>query len=167
MSDSWGAFADSIKTPLEAIAVVAAERLSPTPGRVITLAPGEAVAHDNCCDGQVWVRLSTLTANQGNDATRQGGLSVCNVPHFLAVVELGVQRCAAVLDSQGKAPTPEAIAKDGRQSIDDMAALLSVLRCDDNVRSLGTWQPSGPEGGCHGGSWTFTMRFDNCLVCDG
>lgn len=167
MSDRWGDFADMIKTQLEAITVVAAEELSPTPGRIILLAPGEAVAHDNCCDGQVWVRLASLGVNASNDPVRRSGMDTCAVPHFLANVELGVQRCAATMDSQGNPPSGELISADGRQSIDDMAALLSVLRCDENVRSVTTWQPSGPEGGCHGGSWSFTMRITNCLVCDG
>jgi hypothetical protein len=30
----------------------------------------------------------------------------------------------------------------------------------DFVHEVGTWQPSGPEGGCIAGAWTMTMRVD-------
>lgn len=140
--------------------------LSPRPGRVIQVAPGEAVAWDDCCDGQLWARLVNLTPNEGSSPQRRQGADACAVPFFIATLELGIIRCAAVVNDQGVAPSAMQITADGMQGLADMAQLLAVLRCSPyEIRQLGNWTPRGPEGGCHGGFWTFTIRLDNCVEC--
>lgn len=159
-------FSQQIKVALAATSTRAATALTPTPGRSVLLAPGALVAHDDCCDGQVWSRLVNLGPLPGNDPTRRPGAHPCALPEFLLTAELGIVRCAATVNDQGVAPSPAQITRDGEQSIDDMSALLGVLRCTDGLRSLLTWTPTGPEGGCHGGYWTYTMRVSNCLGCE-
>lgn len=138
--------------------------LSPKPGRVVTLAPGATAAFDDCCAGQVWGRLVNLMPAPGATPGRTPGLSPAAAPWWLATIEIGIVRCAAVLDDQGRAPTPAAITADGEQGIADLAAILSVLRCEP-IRSFEGWLPVGPEGGCFGGTLTITVQVQNCLDC--
>lgn len=161
-----GQFSKQIKVALAVIAQRSASALSPTPGRVVLLAPGNQVAHDDCCNGQVWSRLVSLAPMPSNDPARRPGTNPCAVPELLLTAELGIVRCAATVNDHGEAPSARQITADGEQSVDDMSALLGVLRCTDNLRSLISWTPTGPEGGCHGGYWTYTMRVPNCLGCE-
>lgn len=159
-------FSEIVQTAIGEIVNSALEVLDPTPGRVVHLAPGSQVAHDNCCDGQLWGRLVNVQPSAAG-VSNPTKIDPCHVPFLSATLELGIVRCAAVLDNEGRAPSPEAITLDGAQSIDDMAALLAALRCSGRVRSLTGWTPTGPEGGCHGGYWTFSVRLDNCIQCGG
>lgn len=160
------AFASNLTSVLEAYSSAAGQLLDPTPGRVVLLAPGQEAAWDDCCDGQVWVRLVNVEPTPTFDPSRRGGLGVCATPFFVVTAEIGVTRCAAVFDdNRGTAPTPAAITADGEQSVADMSTLLGVLACDDNTRSIVSWTPTGPMGGCHGGYWTFTLAVDNCIQC--
>lgn len=160
-------FADNLIGMLNGLATVAAEAVTPTPGRV-GLVPGEPPAWDNCCEhgGQLWVRLVNVTPPPGNDPSRLPGMDPCAVSDFIATVELGIVRCAHVLNSQGQPPRVDQVTGDAEQGIRDMADLLGVLRCSGIVRSLGSWTPQGPQGGCFSGFWSFTVRLDNCLGCE-
>lgn len=158
-------FAEMVETSLADLAADASIALDPTPGRTIYAAPGMSVAHDDCCDGQVWARLVSIGPLPNADPAKRPGMHPCAMPHFLATIELGVIRCAAVMGNNGKAPSPRQITQDGQQGIADMATLLGVLRCTPDLRSLGAWTPVGPEGGCHGGYWTVTKLLTNCIGC--
>ena len=165
-AESVGAFAGSLNAKLSAFTTAAAAALNPTPGRLVQVAPGAEVAWDNCCDGQVWTRLVTVTPAPQTPNGRPGG-DPCAVPFFIATVELGVIRCAAKQDAKGKPPPAEKVGIDGLQGVADMAALLGVLRCPPyEIRDVGTWTPMGPNGGCFGGVWTFSLRLSNCIVCE-
>lgn len=166
MNKSSRKFADEVANVLAYLTNEAANALDPVPGRVVHIAPGEAVAFDDCCEGQVWSRLVTMGAAQAARTGAQPGTSVCASPHFVATLELGIVRCAATLNNQGQAPSPDRITDDGEQGLDDMAALFEVLKCSDLVRSLGQWSPVGPQGGCFGGAWQFTVRLNNCFDCN-
>lgn len=160
------ALAKSITDTMDTLASVAVDLVSPTPGRVVKVAPGEIVAWDDCCDGQLWVRLVNLTPSDGATPARRPGMDVCATPWFIGTFELGLVRCAAVVDDRGIAPSALQVTTDGVQSVNDMAQLMAALKCSDiDVRSLTGWTPQGPEGGCHGGFWTFTLRLSNCLTC--
>lgn len=159
-------FAAALKGTLAALTTRAADALTPVPRRKVLIAPGQLVAHDDCCKGQVWARLVSLAPIATNDPGRRPGMDACAVPHFLLTGELGIIRCAATQDNSGKAPSARQVTEDGEQSLEDMSGLLGVLRCTKGLRSLGTWSPTGPEGGCHGGFWTFTMLVSNCIGCD-
>lgn len=151
---------------LASISRAAGANVSPRPGRVVDLAPGALVAWDDCCDGQVWSRLVSVTPAAASSPQRKHGLDVCATPHFIFTAELGIVRCAATINDRGQAPSPAQISKDGAQSLADMAALLATLRRAPGVRSVVQWTPQGPDGGCHGGFWTFTSTIENCLTCE-
>lgn len=142
------------------------KELSPRPSRKILYAPGTLVAWDDCCDGQVWGRLVSITPLPTANPARIPGLSGCGAPSFIATIEVGVIRCAQTVDDQGRAPSAMEISNDGKQGISDMATILSVLASFADTRSIVGWTPQGPEGGCHGGYWTFTVAIPNCLQDD-
>lgn len=128
------------------------------PGRVI-LAPGANVTHDDCCEGQVWVRVQRIDPMTGRTPATT---APCGILGWVATLGVGIVRCAAVLDDQGNAPTPEAVTVDTVGMNEDAAALVQGIMCSGVVRSVEQWMPSGPMGGCVGGEWTCTVRYDVC-----
>lgn len=155
-----------IDAPLRGLLDTVTDSLTPTPGRSV-LAPGSEVAWDDCCDGQVHVRVITVepnypTAQRGN-ATVSGN---CDPVAWSVTLGVGVIRCAAVLDDDGNAPAPHQITADARQMLDDMNTLAQALTCHTfpglDRLALSTWNPSGPMGGCHGGEWLVTATVLSC-----
>lgn len=146
----------------------AVDTLEEKPGRVIHIAPGAQVADDDCCDGQLSSRIVNITPNQPRDRQAQlaAGASLCGIPFYIVTIELAIRRCAAVMDDDGTAPLPGVLEAEGLVGIGDMAALLQAISCNKATRSIGQWIPYGPQGGCSGGAWTFTIRMDNCISCE-
>lgn len=134
--------------------------LSPIPKRVIQLYPGAMVAWDNCCDGQLSFQLRSLTPKYRDANGRISMRSLCAVDWWIAVIEVQIVRCTPSVSSAGAPPTPAAIQSSGTQIIDDMQALLAAFTANTMVYEVGPWTPKGPEGGCVGGSWTFSARLD-------
>lgn len=159
-------FAAQVKNLMTDIVTSSVNLLSPRPSRAILIAPGESMAWDDCCEGQVWARLTSLAPLPSNTPAQRPGANPCAIPSFLGTFELGIVRCAATVNDRGQAPSPFQITEDGEQSINDMTTLLGILRCRDDLRSLIGWIPQGPEGGCHGGYWQFTTLVHNCLGCE-
>jgi len=140
----------------DVLAVVQSE-LTVQPGRVV-LAPGVNVAWDDCCDGQLAVRVvNTVPQFQRN--ARQG----CPVG-FLVTLGVSLVRCVATLDDQGQPPAPWEMDHDGSVMMRDMGQIATALQCFQPEHALssylGEWVPLGPEGGCAGGEWTFTVLLD-------
>lgn len=158
--------ADRLTALMSKIASDAKAALTPQPQRIVQVAPGESVAWDDCCSGQLWVRLVSIAPAPTATPDRRPGADACAVPFFVATLEVGILRCAAVVNDVGDPPSALQVTTDGVQSVSDMAQLLAVLRCMERpVRTLGAWTPQGPEGGCHGGFWQFTVGLDNCIEC--
>ena len=44
----------------------------------------------------------------------------------------------------------------------DLAVLQEVVLCHPQTRSILNWTPLGPQGGCHGGEWQFTISVGTC-----
>lgn len=139
----------------------AAVGLEPTPGRIIHIAPGQEVAWDDCCDGQLWSRVIQVSPHVTN-GTRSAAGPPCGVDYWIATVALGVIRCAYSLNEDGTVPSPAQITSDGQQMLDDMVVLQQVVLCNPNTWEIQGWTPSGPLGGCHGGEWVFTVKFQTC-----
>lgn len=147
-----------------------AERRSP--GRT-ELTPGTLPAWDDCCEGQLYLRtIEIFPSGSPFPAidTQQRGVGVACSINMLAVhLGLGVIRCAATLDDNGAAPSPQAVTDDADEMLDDMATLLDVIACTaptiPGVQQLkiDRWTPQGVEGGCHGGEWGFYIAVDPCL----
>jgi len=129
------------------------------PGRLILVAPGTQVAWDDCCKGQLWARLVRLEA-----APVKPGTS-CGPDFFIATLELGIVRCVSTVDDRGRVPSAARISEDGMSGLVDMGVLLEAIQCSPRTRTVGKWTPAGPNGGCAGGSWEFTVRLDNCTTC--
>lgn len=156
-------FATALLAELATLVDTAKAALSPAPDLVLHIAPGESVAWDENCDGMLWVRVGEVRPPDTVVMGSQNPLDPCRSPYFVLRLELGVIRCAAPMSEDGTPPSAAQITGDGEQAISDMAALLGVLRCWDGLRAIESWTPRGPEGGYHGGYWTFTTRMSNCL----
>ena len=146
---------------------------------VVHLAPGREAAFDNCCEdgGQLYLRVIDIypTAGAGSAGFPQPDLmqrgAGCGIGTLALRLGLGLLRCAATLDDQGRPPAPERLGDEVGQAMSDMGTLLTVLACE--VRTLpgvhkvkvDRWSPLGVSGGCHGGEWTFYLAVDPCLSC--
>lgn len=135
----------------------------PKPTRVIRTQPGSVATWDGAKEGQLWIRLQGLSPTPAATPARMNGADLCAVAEWVATFQIGIIRCAATMDSRGNPPSPEAITADGVEGIDDMASILRTLADARWTRSVMTWTPTGPEGGFHGGYWTFTVAMPNLL----
>lgn len=134
--------------------------LSDKPGRTVHLLPGNNVADDNCCDGQLTGRLVSLLPHVPNASGRSAG-GGCGIDYWNGVGEVQLLRCAAVVNNQGKAPRPIVLDAEGVSQMDDSDAILTVLLEQDWVKSVNAWTPKGPGGGCRGIAITFGFRLDS------
>lgn len=148
---------------LDAVRAAVTEALPPV-GRSF-VAPGGVVAWDDCCDGQVWVRLASATPAPAPAAPLKASGDLCAVPWWTLNVVVGVIRCAHTIDDEGNAPTPRELSEDAESVLEDMWTILRVITCKVAHERMGTWTPVGPEGGCVGGEWSFTARIAGCS-CD-
>lgn len=140
----------------DVLAVVQSE-LTVQPGRAV-LAPGVNVAWDDCCEGQLAVRVvNTVPQFQRN--ARQG----CPVG-FLVTLGVSLVRCVSTVNDQGQPPSPWEMDHDGETLMRDMGQIAKALQCfkPENALSsyLGEWAPAGPLGGCAGGEWMYTVLLD-------
>lgn len=152
--DQFGPLMDRLRN-------LAADAVNPPPGRA-HLAPGLQVAHDDCCEGQVYVRLvgvqPTFSRPLANGRPCQSGWS--------ATLAVGVVRCAHTVDDHGDAPTPGELDEDTLQMTADLTAVEAAIRCSDENVALTQWLPVGPSGGCVGGEWTLTAVVPLCGCSD-
>jgi hypothetical protein len=153
---------DPVGVLLGEVLACAEAALSVPVGRAF-VAPGREVAWDDCCDGQLWVRLvGTVPAGTSN---QQG---VCGVVLWSATLALGVVRCAATVNDQGVVPAPAALTTDALAVLTDRWELEMAVRCCVvGLRSaqrvvLLRWEPAGPQGGCVGGEWFFNVAVNVC-----
>jgi hypothetical protein len=134
------------------------------------LYPGSEVAWDDCCDGQVWVRLVSLVPT--GSPVQPTGLLPCGVVLWLATVGVGAVRCAHVVNDQGDAPSVAELTADTLGVTADAAALSQAIQCCmtavPGVERLSPlrWDPLGPSGGCVGGEWLVSMQLPNCACPD-
>lgn len=158
-------FADTMQTLLDC-AEQALNVCDRSVGRAF-LAPGQQVAHDDCCDGQLWVRLISAFPS-GRPFPNPDSAQPCGILLMALQLGLGIVRCAHTVDDNGNAPTPEELTEDTLGGTLDASILLSAIQCcelplaTDKLIGLGTWTPSGPQGGCVGGEWSLTVGVGNC-----
>lgn len=127
------------------------DALDRKPGRSI-VQPGATVAWDDCCDGQLWVRVISATPVYQGNSNCAVGMDV--------TYAVGIVRCVTALDDRGRAPKDTKVTKDGMRTIEDMCTLHTAL---DGLTlghrmQIGTWTPLGPNGGCAGGEWAVNIR---------
>lgn len=136
----------------------------------VAVYPGLEVPFDTCevddcgkgADGQLWATVQGVTPYPTNTGTG------CDTYQWTA--KIGSVRCAAKPGEDGAPPSVEAVQADAaRQAIDADAIMYAIRCCAPKVQRLRdaamvvtTWVPLGPDGGCVGGEWTITGRFDVC-----
>lgn len=165
--------ARDLKPILNSILSAAASKLNAAdvaPGRVV-LSPGTTPAWDDCCDGQLTLRVIEMypTAPFPQfDQQQRGADGGCL--HMLDLhLGLSAVRCAHTIDSNGVVPTPAQVTEDGNEMADDAMLLLDAIVCDIKELpgllglKLGRWQPTPETGGCHGGEWDFHVAIAPCL----
>ena len=141
------------------------------PGRV-ELTPGLLPAWDDCCQGQLYLRVREVFPTgpfPSFDSAQKGVNSACAIKLLSVSFAVGMMRCAATLDDNGNSPTPEQVSADGNLMLDDMNTILQTLVCTvptiKGIQSLkmDRWVPQGVNGGCHGGEWGAMIAVDPCL----
>ena len=155
MADNVGPVLQDILTAAEA-ALIACSR----PVKLVTLSPGSSVAWDDCCDGELWVRLITMTPNIAN---------VSDITDVTVTAGVGVVRCFNGMDNDARPPTAAEMTADTLGSLTDADALLGALynftpKAETRNLTVTTGTPLGPQGYCGGFEWTFTFRQ---LICPG
>ena len=135
----------------------------------ITVYPGNAVPVDYVggeeCGGMAWVRhvSSNPTVRFPN-----ADVSVDNCAYSLAhTVEVGIIRPSPIPESDGSTiDLPDDIAhfNSSMELADDMILMKEAIqRAAKSIDFviLGSYIPTGPEGGAVGGTWTITVGEDN------
>lgn len=146
-------------------------------GRVL-LSSGDAPAWDDCCEGQLWVRLITMFPTGNPFPLPDVRAGSCKPTMLGSTLGVGVLRCAAVVDEAGNAPAADTITNEALGATADAMIVLEALKCcvgdltDDQTSNalaimLGTWTPLGVEGGCVGGEWTLTLGTGTCGCPEG
>lgn len=154
---------------LQAILGCAEQALS-VPVSLSSLVPGGEVAWDDCCEGQLWIRVAGITPVV-DPATARGVDPNCAIHGWQVQAAVGVVRCVTVLDSDGTPPDAETLTNETEQMLLDAEDVRGALLCcaadigGIQRLSLGSWAPAGPLGGCAGGEWTFQFVLSNCVRC--
>lgn len=130
-------------------------------------APGLDVAWDDCCDGQLWVRVvEQYPTSRFPSRDMSPG---CNPALWAVTLAVGVVRCTPTVDDNATPPNPEALTESAVGISADSAILLEAIRCCFPGAApfaapllVGNWNPLGPQGGCAGGEWRLTFGYPNC-----
>lgn len=105
---------------------------------------------------QLWVRVMDVSEKPGQPQGFDGS-SCADV--MLYQLEVGILRCLHIPEG-GEAPTTSEVLNQALQAMTDMNDIrCAALACEvDATLVVGSWTPLGPQGGQHGGVWTFTME---------
>jgi hypothetical protein len=145
------------------------------PVGLVTLAPGNNVAWDNCCGyeneagevvgGQLWTRVVSVLPQPQQSQT-------CDITDLQVRVAVGVVRCMHCLDDEGAAPTAAEMTADTLGMTKDADILLRAIREWSGtskvvLKTLRVEQglPLGPQGCCGGWEWTLVFRLLMCGGC--
>ena len=126
------------------------------------IAPGNPPAWDVCCssgqgEGMAWVQITEVFPADNFPAAQTGAMR-CNYAEQGVRLNVGVLRCAATLDDQGRPPSTQRLMTDAAKVQRDRAIVNEAIRCcfladaEPGTFVVGTFTPLGPQGGCVGGS---------------
>lgn len=155
---------DNLTPILLNIVSTAEEGLSTLPAYSV-LVPGVQSAWDDCCAGQLALRVREIVEKPVvRGAACPAGWSI--------TCGLELVRCVATVNDQGEAPNSGQITADGSAAMLDMQELHQALRCTipkiagiSNL-TIERWRPVGPQGGCAGGEWTFNFLWTGWCGCE-
>jgi hypothetical protein len=152
---------DVIKAALQAVLDAAEARLDECsePVGQTGILPGASIAWDNCCDGQLWVRVIDITPIATTNAA-----GVPCVTYLKIQAALGLVRCWAIVDDDGVPPSAAEMEADATSMLVDADALMAALQDVGATVSRGV--PLGPQGNCGGWEWTFTFLKTPCVGCE-
>lgn len=136
-----------------------------------SLVPGSVAVADVCCEiedgeGQLWVAVQSITPELID------GQMSCSWS-YLAVMQVGVLRCSQAWAPEGvpwDPPDAQTLDDEATRMSLDAAVVREAITCCWPVASnltngnwsIGAWTPSGPQGGCAGGTTTVEVRFSDC-----
>ena len=133
---------------------------------------GASVSWDVCgrasdgSEGQAWVAVQSVTPTDAFPSPAPPHR--CPPAEYAAEMIVGLLRCAATVDDQGRPPDPAALTDEFDRVGRDRAILREAILCclaDDlepGEWQLGSWTPLGPQGGCVGGQQVVTVRAPAC-----
>lgn len=140
------------------------------------LAPGNEVAWDECCDGQLAIRLIETYPTMGkNSPFPNKDFSASNCAGLMAS-RLGISliRCVPVVQDSGASPSAADLTEATLRLTRDMSIVLEAIKCcimDDepdtkikNVErvAIDGYTSLGPQGGCAGGEWQIIIGHGAC-----
>lgn len=131
------------------------------PGRVVNVYPGEEVAWDNCCDGQLWTRVVQILPPSTETSPTLAKGTPCGIPWWDVYLATGILRCAPAPVGK-KMPAPSSLNAAGWGMTQDAVDIMEAIVCDELTYRMVGWLPLGSEGGCVGGEWTYITRVQNC-----
>lgn len=132
------------------------------------LAPGNNVAWDDCCNGQLYVRVVSII---GESSLSKPAMQPCAQIYQMRVA-IGVMRCAHTVNDQGIPPTVEELNCDTYDTLRDRFDVMKALVCRvPGIRGVSAlriedWMLQGPQGGCVGGEITIRFNVDACVTCE-
>lgn len=121
--------------------------------------PGVAAVWD--CE-EIAIRLvgfSPRSTVQGRPPFHAGN---CSGVMWVVTLGLSVIRCAATVNDQMQPPSAQQITNDAEAMTQDLEDIRKFLECYSGIKSIIGWRPQGPNGGFHGGEWTFTYEQEMC-----
>lgn len=128
----------------------------PEAGRIF-IQPGGDVAWDDCCNGQLWVRVIESLPKMAAQA-RSAVDPRCLLRGWQLRVGIGHLHCVSTLDDQGRAPAANWLTTEASEVLTTAWAIQKALLCHAELGEkyrpvMGSWRPLGPSGGCAGGEW--------------
>ena len=99
---------------------------------------------------------------------QQTGPMRCPPSGQILELNIGILRCAAVVDDQGRAPSSEQMTADALKVQRDRTIVYEAIRCcyledaDPGTYVIGAFTPLGPGGGCVGGTTSLTLAARVC-----
>lgn len=124
------------------------------------------VAWDDCCDGQLWVRVISyrpVTSQSGQRQRSPGVISLAGVTGWILRLGIGVLQCASTIDDRGRAPAPATLTGEAVAVMDTAETLMCALLENVPYRyrpMLIDWTPLGPDGACQGGEWALDLNLE-------
>lgn len=137
------------------------------------VAPAGPPPWDNCCakgtgEGQAWVQVERVYPTDSFPDEAAAPLP-CGPMEYAAILNVGVLRCAKTVDDKGNPPTAAEMTAEAVKNSHDRDTVLRAIMCDflPDAYDAGEWTypawiPLGPDGGCVGGLWRFTVAAPAC-----